>query len=93
MALTPEFKGVLGQFQEGIPFGVRVGYGGPARHPKAEMTVADLARFHQTGGGHLPARQIIVPPDDRTIQLMAGDMERAIGKLAKDEGLGPDGGA
>jgi len=32
-ALSPTFSGRPGQFEQDIPFGIRVGYGGPARHP------------------------------------------------------------
>jgi hypothetical protein len=83
MALTPTFSNKPGQFQEDIPFGVRVGFGGPARHPKGAMSVADLARFHQEGAGHLPARIIITEPDASVQRLMASDIQRALGKLAQ----------
>jgi hypothetical protein len=86
MALTPEFKSEPGQLEEGIPFGVRVGFGGPARHPNGTATIADIANFHQHGGPHLPMRKIIVPLDQHTVDLMSGDMQRAIDKLADGEG-------
>jgi hypothetical protein len=85
-ALTPEFTRKPGQLQEDIPFGVRVGYGGPSKHPKAKASIADVAHFHQIGAGHLPARKIIVEPNDATIKRMESDMERAIQKMAKDTG-------
>jgi hypothetical protein len=82
-ALSPTL-GTPGQLQEDIPFGVRVGYGGPAMHPGGKITIAGLAAIHQGGLGHVPKREIIVPPDDRTISLMAGDMQRAIRKLTDE---------
>jgi hypothetical protein len=85
-ALTPEFTRKPGQLQEDIPFGVRVGYGGPSKHPKAKASIANVAHFHQIGAGHLPARKIIVEPNDPTIKRMESDMERAIQKMAKDTG-------
>ncbi len=81
-ALDLQFTQKPGQLQQDIPFGVRVGYGGPARHPKGGATVADIANFHQTGAGRLPVRKIIVDPDEHTITLMAGDMERALERTA-----------
>lgn len=85
-ALSPTFDVTPGKLQEDIPFGIKVGYGGPARHPKGTATIADLARFHQTGAGRLPVRKIIVEPDQPTIDRMRGDMERAIAKLIRDTG-------
>lgn len=108
-ALSPLFSGKPGQYQEDIPFGIRVGYGGPARHPikKAKTkkgrarqkwgkggffragprmstaTVADIAGFHQVGGGHLPKREIIVQPDQQTIDGCVEDMMRGLETLAK----------
>ncbi len=73
-ALDPEFHGLPGQLQQEIPFGIRVGYGGPHAHPEGKgVTVADVAMFHDQGGpnGRPPKRSIIVPPDDRTVQRMA----------------------
>lgn len=83
-ALSPEFSGKPGAMELTIPFGVRVGYGGPAMYTKKHRgiaTIADIANFHQIGAGHLPKREIIVTPDQHTLELMAQDMERAIGKL------------
>lgn len=80
-ALDPTFTKRPGQLEKNIPFGVRVGYGGPARHPKGKATIADIASFHQTGGPHLPQREIIVQPDTRTLNAMAEDMARAFRKF------------
>lgn len=77
-ALEPVFKHKPGALELRIPFGVRVGYGGPARHPGGKATIADIARFHQEGKGKLPKRRIIVDPPPHLVQLMAGDMERAL---------------
>lgn len=81
-ALNTRFTRKPGQIQEDIPFGVRVGFGGSARHPTGRTTVADIAEFHQTGGGSLPKREIIVDPDQRTVNAMAEDMTRALHKAA-----------
>jgi hypothetical protein len=79
-ALNPEFVSSPGALQEGIPFGVRVGYGGPGRYPSG-ASIADIARFHQLGEGYNPKREIIVKPDAATISRMADDMQRAMIKL------------
>ena len=80
-ALDPAFSRKPGQLQEDIPFGVKVGYGGSARHPKAGMTIVRLAQIHNDGLGTVPARPIIVPPDARTVKLMVQDMAKAIGEI------------
>lgn len=80
-ALTPEFQAKPGQLEVGIPFGVRVGIGGPGKPPDGKATLADIAGFHQTGGGRLPKREIIVPPNENVQVAMAGDLENAIRKL------------
>jgi len=80
--LAPTFSGAPGQLQEDIPFGVRVGFGGPARHPDGTATIADIASFHQIGGPHLPQRKIIVPPDEPTQKVMAGAMDTALKTIA-----------
>ncbi len=85
-ALTPTFTAAPGQLQENIPFGIRVGYGGPAKHPSGAASIADLAAFHQTGAGRLPKREIIVAPDARTLAAMAGDMERGIARAIRESG-------
>lgn len=87
-ALMPRFGGVPGQLQEDIPFGVRVGYGRDL-HPRTNgaVTVQDLAAWHQTGAGNLPAREIIVEPNARTVQLMANEMKDAVRKSLKANGF------
>lgn len=83
-ALEPVFTGKPGALEQKIPFGVRVGYGGPGIYTKkygGVATIADIASFHQTGAGYLPKREIIVPPDQRTVNLMRQDIERALDKL------------
>lgn len=78
--LDPTFNSKPGALEERIPFGVRVGYGGPGRYPGGSATIADIASFHQEGKGRLPKREIIVDPDSKTVSLMVGAMERALGK-------------
>ena len=61
--------------------GCLFGFGGPARHPGGKARIADIARFHDSGAGTLPQRQIIVPPDAATIAGMESDVKWAIDQL------------
>ena len=54
---------------------------------RGPTTIADIARFHDTGAGNLPKRQIIVVPDAKTLKAMAGDMERGLGEMARITGV------
>ncbi len=84
-ALDVQFTRKPGALEETIPFGVRVGYGGPSAHPGGGATVADIAKFHQEGTSRVPKREIIVEPDAKTVAAMAEDMHRAIQKMLKGQ--------
>lgn len=84
--LLSNFVGTPGYLQEDIPFGVKVGFGGPSSYPAGGATIADIASFHQSGGGHLPQRKILVEPPPECVARMVGVMEVAIAKVAKDVG-------
>jgi len=87
-ALEPRVQ-TPGQLTQSIPFGVRVGYGGPARHPRGRATIADIASFHQEGipvgkgGAQRRKREIIVEPDSAAIEDMTEYMLRALDRLGK----------
>lgn len=83
-ALTPGFGSKPGQLNEDIPFGVKVGYGGPASHGDDKLSIADIASIHQHGLGAVPVREIIVNPTAQLQDQMADDMDRALGKISKD---------
>lgn len=91
-ALAPTVQDAPGAFEQQLPFGVEVGFGGPARHPAPEgsksapPTIADIAAFHQFGAGHLPKREIIVDPTQEVTNEMANDMDRALQALARRTG-------
>ena len=76
-ALSPVFSSAAGAIQRRINKGIRVGYGGPAKHSKGRVTVAQIAHWHQVGAGNLPVRKIIVQPSRRVRQLMGQDLIRA----------------
>lgn len=82
--LTPTFQGTPGSIEEDIPFGIRVGYGGPSKHPNGSVTVADIASFHQKGAGFLPERKIIVDPIDKVVDQMGRDMVIGIQRELND---------
>lgn len=85
-ALNPTFGAAPGAVEQKRGLSVLVGYGGPARHGVGgSATIADIASFHDVGSGHLPKRQIIVPPDASVLSSMANDMQRALGRLGQDE--------
>lgn len=82
-ALNPTFQGQPGALQQHIPYGIEVGFGGNAMHPSTQgkITVAELARIHHLGLGHVPARTIIVDPSAQVVAGMVKDAERAVAKL------------
>lgn len=57
----------------GASWKFEVGFGGPAKHPNSQATIADIASFHQAGNSHLPQRQIIVPPPPELVTQMRKD--------------------
>lgn len=81
--LDLRFSGRVGQLQEDLPNGIRVGFGGSGAHPQTGMTVARLAEIHHFGQGNVPERQIIVDPDDAVQRGMASDVERYWSRLVK----------
>ncbi len=56
--------------------GVELSLNGPARYPNG-TAVADVIRFHDSGGPRLPQRRIIVPPDGATLAAMTADAQKA----------------
>lgn len=82
--LSPIFSGKPGQLEDHIPFGIRVGFGGPHRHPNAKATIADIASFHNAGLGHLPVRQIIVDPTIALQSQMTQDMDRGLKQMENE---------
>lgn len=84
-ALNPVFNGAPGAIEDQIPFGVRVGYGGPQRHDNDKYaTIADIASYHQEGNlPRMPSRKIIVDPPEDLLHVMAEDMQKAMVEVAK----------
>jgi len=75
--------GMPGNLYRLIRHGIRVGFSGATRHPKGKATIRDIAHFHDTGAGRLPKREILVPPDDPTMEAMKQDLKRGLGRLGK----------
>lgn len=88
MAFNPRFQGNPGALQKDIPFGVRVGFGGNKKHPKAKIPVAQLAQWHQIGAGALPIRTLVVNPSKKTIIKMAKVAQRALSEAAREASRG-----
>lgn len=87
-ALNP---GAPGSEFKDIDGGVRVGFGGPAKHPGGRASIADVARFHHRGintrSGKV-SRRIIVEPDQQTVNAMGQDMTRALVELGEQSEKG-----
>jgi hypothetical protein len=82
--LDPVFRGEgSGQIQKSIVGGVMVGIGGPAQKHEGSITVGALAEIHHLGLGNVPARPILVDPDDSVKQIMARALELGINKAKK----------
>lgn len=79
--MTP-IGGRPGSKEELSDFGITVGFGGVAQHPKSAMTIARLAEIHHDGAPsrNLPSRKIIVDPSLPTTEIMANVMEKAVAK-------------
>ena len=79
-ALEPRFSPGTGAKEELTRDGIRVGFGGPARHPKGKATIAAVATFHQFGNEPvLPKREILVVPPAATMHKLAVAMEAGMG--------------
>jgi hypothetical protein len=63
--------------------GIRVGFSN-RKHPDTDFTFADLADTHQHGNpaGNLPARPILVEPDERTKRTLRRVISATIPKAA-----------
>lgn len=78
-ALTPGNKGNLI-----VPLsnGVRCGIGGAVQHPTSRKTLLDLVKIHDSGGGTVPRRQILYPPDEATIAAFQRSIKQGWAQLA-----------
>jgi hypothetical protein len=79
-ALTPTWVAPPGSVNELIDGGVRVGFGGSESHPGGLVTIADIAGFHQDGGGNLPKREIMVDPPQAVIDACIEDLHKELEK-------------
>jgi hypothetical protein len=78
-ALVPQFLNAPGQYERKFPYGVEVGFGGPAYHPKGMgLTIGELAGYHHRGDGNLPERPLVVDPDRSTMKQMVLAMEMGV---------------
>lgn len=75
--------GAPGNLYKLVRKAVRVGFGGPTKHPDGKMTIRDIAVAHDEGKGNLPKRQILVEPDHRTVSGLLADLRRGVQRLGK----------
>lgn len=83
-ALNPRLTNRPGQYQRNIPYGIHVSIRGGS-HPKAKVSIGDLARFHQQGAGNNPKRTIIVGPTDTVNSMLRHAMSVAMESKVKRE--------
>jgi len=79
-ATKPVFMNAPGQLQEFLGNGIEVGFGGPGRYPDGNATIADVAAFHQRGGGRLPQRRILIEPDTEVLRDIAMYLQRGVNR-------------
>lgn len=82
-ALNPGLNAAPGSLTEHGKWFVVVGYGGASRYPDSSATIADIASFHNTGGGRLPQRKIIVPPSSELQASMIKDATDVLSRECK----------
>jgi len=76
--------GAAGNLFRRIRGGIRVGFGGPAKHPDGKATIKDIAVFHDQGKGRLPKRQILHKPDGPLVASMMNDLRRAVNRIGRN---------
>lgn len=85
-------EGQPGNLFERTRDGIRVGYGGEAKHViestggklrVSKLTIADIASIHNAGGSRVPRRRIIVLPDEPLRKLMHDDTKRTVERLMR----------
>lgn len=85
-ALDPVFSSKPGALEKLVDGSIVVGFGGPGAYTQTKgkrFTVADIAAFHQTGGGKLPKRTILVMPDKDLYKAMREDLRRTVMRIIK----------
>lgn len=84
--LNPTVENAPGSVAVKKGLSVLVGYGGSGTHSdQGAITIAGIAEAHQLGNKkrNLPARKIIVNPNEKTMKLMENAAQRQINKLLK----------
>jgi hypothetical protein len=84
-ALRPGQPGnVLRRVRTGIAAGIE---GGP-KHPGSGLTIGQLARLHNDGTAHIPARTIFYPPDAALKKQFQDDARRMAERLMREAAKG-----
>ena len=65
-------------------FAAIVSFGGDSQYPDG-LTTTDVMAIHQVGGGNVPVRKILVPPDGKTTEQLAKAGKRILTQGLKDD--------
>jgi hypothetical protein len=72
--LTPVFIKSPGAVEDIDKDGVKIGFGGPSKHPNARvLTIGQLAAIHHFGRGRVPVRKLLVEPPKNIVDAIEGD--------------------
>lgn len=91
-AVDPDIYNAPGSVGQRTNSGLLIGYGGNVVHPtstrtKRSTTIAEIAEFHQVGGGRLPQRKIIVAPTKERIDAVTAEIRSATADIIKEVSL------
>lgn len=58
-----------------------IGFNNKRKHPRSQLSIADLATIHHLGLGVVPARRILVPPDAQAKEELKNTMTRVVKRI------------
>lgn len=67
-----------------IKGGVRFSVMGAGRHPRYKGKIGDLILIHQLGKGRVPARPVLVEPDEKTVEQMRQATKRTLARVMSE---------
>lgn len=82
--------GMPGNLLKRVPFGVRVGFGGPGGHPSGSKSIAEIAAIHNFGStkANIPKREILAEMDEPTLALQRMAIRRGVEELGRRSEIG-----
>lgn len=77
--------GLPGNLFKRIKNGIRVGFGGPAKHPDGTYTIRQIAEVHQQGSTkkNIPKREIIVEPTKEIHAAIQRELKKAMDEIGR----------